>query len=167
MKACCRVLTSAIWSYTEINRSYAEDRFLLLFRSLCLCIVHLKTVWVWRRCFFEDLLSSWCWVVSFCNHCHCVEIVAGCWEITGHWHAKGFCLTFIKGGMMGEWGMEGRRKALECDTGKMCLCWGVELFPLAHPYGHNPPSSHGHAFALTSAVSWGSVGHSSKGLILV
>lgn len=139
MKACRPVLISAIWSYTEINRSYAEGRF-LLFWSFCLCSVHFKRVWVWRRFFFEDLLSSWCWVVSFCNRWHGVEIVAGCWEITGHWHAKGFCLSFIKGGMIGEWEMEGRRKALEWDTGKMCLCWGVELFPLVHPYGHSPPS---------------------------
>jgi len=29
--------------------------------------------------FFEDLLSSWCWVVRFCNRWHGVEIVAGCW----------------------------------------------------------------------------------------
>lgn len=99
MKACCRVLTRAIWSYTEINRSYAEGRFPLLFSSFCLCCVLLETVWVFFFfVFFEDLLivlSSWCWVVSFWNR-RCRDSDRN--RMLGNYRpltCKGLCLNFI------------------------------------------------------------------------
>lgn len=168
MKACCRVLTSAIWSSTEINRSYARQISAFIQLILFMLCTFTETVWVFYFLFvFLIVLSSWCWVVSFWD-CRCRDSDRN--RMLGNYRpltCKGLCLTFIKGEMAGERGMEGRRKALECDTGKMCSCWRVELFPLVHPYVHSPPSSHGCAVVLTSAVSWGSGDQSSKGLILV